>query len=151
MDAARWQQIQDVFLDALELSPAERAPFLDGACGADAELRREVESLLDAGATADPLLDATLDDLVLLVEEDPARGPSAPERAGPYAVLEELGRGASVVGSGRLDQGHRPGQRSPVTGQDGDKERHDDPAKKNHIGTGRPDRSPERRRHRPGQ
>ena len=38
-----------MFLGALDLAdPAERAAYLDGACGRDAELRRRVEGLLAA-------------------------------------------------------------------------------------------------------
>ena len=40
----------DVFGDALELPPEERAAFLDRACAGDPELRAEVESLLAADA-----------------------------------------------------------------------------------------------------
>ena len=37
----------EIFLKAVEKStPAERAAFLDGACGTDVELRAEVESLI---------------------------------------------------------------------------------------------------------
>ena len=36
------------FADAVELTPAERPAFLARACGTDAELKREVESLLAA-------------------------------------------------------------------------------------------------------
>ena len=48
MTPERWQQIDRVLDAALERGPGERAAFLDGACAGDAELRREVESLLRA-------------------------------------------------------------------------------------------------------
>ena len=44
--SANWEHIQNLFLEAVELSSEERARFLDTACGDDAETRREVESLL---------------------------------------------------------------------------------------------------------
>ncbi|MCP5119271.1 MAG: hypothetical protein GY953_51370, partial [bacterium] len=45
MTAERWARIKSVFSDALERDGDERRAFLDQACGEDAELRREVESL----------------------------------------------------------------------------------------------------------
>src|SRR5215469_16563820 len=41
-----WQRVQRLFLEAVDLSPEERVRFLDSACGDDAEIRSEVESLL---------------------------------------------------------------------------------------------------------
>ena len=46
--ADRWQQLQALFHAALELQPDERSTFLDQNCGSDGELRKEIESLLDA-------------------------------------------------------------------------------------------------------
>jgi len=43
MTSERWRQIEELYLAALSLPPAARATLLDRA---DAELRREVESLL---------------------------------------------------------------------------------------------------------
>jgi len=48
MNPDRWRQIGQLYHAALELEPAARAAFLDGACGGAEELRREVESLLQA-------------------------------------------------------------------------------------------------------
>ena len=42
----QWQRIEKLFQSALELEPAQRAAFLDQACGDDEALRHEVESLL---------------------------------------------------------------------------------------------------------
>src|SRR5215469_1842470 len=41
-----WERVQSLFLQAVELSPEERVRFLDSACSDDAEVRRDVESLL---------------------------------------------------------------------------------------------------------
>ena len=46
MDAEHWKRIESLFASALERDPAERARFLDRECGADDELRKEVEELL---------------------------------------------------------------------------------------------------------
>jgi hypothetical protein len=46
MNPERWQRIKDVVADALELSLPARAKFVEQACGEDAELRREVESMV---------------------------------------------------------------------------------------------------------
>ena len=54
MDAVRWQKIKALFDAAQDVEPGERGNFLDGACGDDSELRREVEKLMrsfdDAGS-----------------------------------------------------------------------------------------------------
>src|SRR5215208_1573471 len=48
MDAERYKKIDEVFDAALELEPLKRPAYLKQACGSDSELRREVQSLLDA-------------------------------------------------------------------------------------------------------
>ena len=52
MDADRMRRIQDLFAAALERPPELRAAFLHEAAGADAELRVEVESLLEHDSQA---------------------------------------------------------------------------------------------------
>jgi eukaryotic-like serine/threonine-protein kinase len=44
----RYRKAGHLYHAALEVEPDARAAFLDGACGGDEELRREVESLLTA-------------------------------------------------------------------------------------------------------
>ena len=46
MDSERLKQIEEIYHAALEVSPAKRESFLTEFCGADKNLRREVESLL---------------------------------------------------------------------------------------------------------
>ena len=53
MTPARWQHIKRLAGDALELEPAQRATFLQNACGDDSTMRDEVESLL-AGSSDFP-------------------------------------------------------------------------------------------------
>ena len=42
----RWQQIEEIFQEALQHDPAERDAFVREACRGDTELQREVVSLL---------------------------------------------------------------------------------------------------------
>src|SRR5580704_1197178 len=54
LSSDRWPQLEALFYEAYALEPALRKTFLDQHCGADAVLRKEVESLL---ASADQPLD----------------------------------------------------------------------------------------------
>jgi predicted ATPase/predicted Ser/Thr protein kinase len=49
MDAERWHQIEQLYLNALQRNKEERAAFLSEACTGQADLRLEVESLLAYG------------------------------------------------------------------------------------------------------
>ncbi len=78
--AARWARVEAVFAGAVELPAHARPAFLDRECGADTELRAEVESLLaaheDDGAL--PRLEAA----------------SPPNwRIGTYRLIEPIGSG----------------------------------------------------------
>jgi len=42
----RWEQVEKICQEALELEESRRAAFLEEACAGDEELRQEVESLL---------------------------------------------------------------------------------------------------------
>jgi len=53
-----WARLKQLYQQAEERPPAERAAFLQGACGGDAELLREVESLLKAGQMADSFFES---------------------------------------------------------------------------------------------
>src|SRR5215831_9773603 len=45
---AAMKNARDIFLDALDRTPVDRAVYLDAACGGDAALRQRVEALLRA-------------------------------------------------------------------------------------------------------
>ncbi len=75
----RYLRVKQLLLEALEVEPAQRAAFLDGAIPpSDAALRAEVEELLRFEAEGDDALDA------------PA---PIPERIGRYRILRLLGEG----------------------------------------------------------
>src|SRR5262245_33461325 len=52
MTPERYRQVGQLFHTAFDLEPDEQMAFLEGACGSDQELRREVESLLAAHSGA---------------------------------------------------------------------------------------------------
>jgi hypothetical protein len=114
---------ETIFAAALELpDPAERAAYLDTACGDDVALRRRVEDLLRAHEAVDSLLDAPpgLGDATGAREAGPGPGPIvAPDgrapaaeatealagpiaegpgtRIGPYKLLQQIGEGGMGV------------------------------------------------------
>jgi eukaryotic-like serine/threonine-protein kinase len=53
-----WQTVEEILHQAMALAPEQRAEFLDAACGSDADLRAELNSLLLVG---DDLSDEFLD------------------------------------------------------------------------------------------
>jgi eukaryotic-like serine/threonine-protein kinase len=55
---ARWHRIEQICQDALDRPAAERAVFLQAACGEDAFLRREVEGLLMQEAAGSAFLES---------------------------------------------------------------------------------------------
>ncbi|MBL8909900.1 MAG: protein kinase [Archangium sp.] len=85
MDARRWARVNEVFGKALELkSEAARERYLSETCGTDAELRKEVQSLLDADAKA---RESFLETPAGAKLEQPVT------EIGPWRVVRELGRG----------------------------------------------------------
>src|SRR5262245_18199279 len=48
MDPERWQQVDEILEEALELPEEERTQFLQRVCGADHALQHDVEALLEA-------------------------------------------------------------------------------------------------------
>jgi eukaryotic-like serine/threonine-protein kinase len=57
MTAERWAQIKEVFQQAYSVGPDARDSCLNSLCGGDAELMREVRSLLEAASDEVDLLD----------------------------------------------------------------------------------------------
>ena len=90
----RWQEIESFFTGALALPPEDRAVYLLKVCGDDAELKVEVERLLDASDQAGDFLDL-LDTTVAarLLEADPA----SPEAIGRYQIVRTIGSGGMGV------------------------------------------------------
>ncbi len=97
MTPERWDQIDAILDHALTLPPDEQAAYVRKACGDDEALRQEVESILAAEAEAPAFLDHRAADYVDLFDEDAPANPPPPERVGPYAIHEELGRGGMSV------------------------------------------------------
>ncbi len=118
MTPERWRIVDAVVQGALARAPAERARYLDDACGSDVSLRHEAESLIAAAATADSFLEhpASPRPLASGVSSSAVStsGAAAREAAGEarrertrsrlsaalgasYALERELGRGGMAV------------------------------------------------------
>src|SRR2546421_4696 len=82
---------ESIFAQALEItSAAERAAFLDRACGHEQALRTEVEALLRAQERSGDLLD--LPENAPVTTDQPAREGRGTV-IGPYKLLERIGEG----------------------------------------------------------
>lgn len=94
MTPERLEQIGEVLEKALALDASQRGKYLDEACASDAELRREVESLLDSHEQAGSqfLNEAAISGLGS--PKTPGRAEvGAGRRVGPYLVEKEIGHG----------------------------------------------------------
>jgi serine/threonine protein kinase len=85
--------VESIFFAALEKpSGVERAAFLTGVCGADAELRKHVERMLAAHPKAAGFLKGPAAALSATGEEPPiCEGPGS--LIGPYKLMEQIGEG----------------------------------------------------------
>ena len=82
----RWQKLRDMVLEVLELDPAQRASFLNQACGSDDAMRSQAESLI----CADDEVRSTF-----LNSAPTLRGPALLEgtRIGDYEIVSLIGAG----------------------------------------------------------
>jgi TolB-like protein/serine/threonine protein kinase/Tfp pilus assembly protein PilF len=97
MTPERWQHIEEIFQTALDLAPGERELYLTNACTGDAELQREVETLLTQYEAAGDFIDEPLyqqsgvQALASLIND--AGDPMLGLRVGSYLIESEIGRG----------------------------------------------------------
>ena len=86
--------LEEIFHAALERQTVlERRAFLDGACGADTNLRQRVEHLLEAHEAAASFLEQPLVDSTSAAVVGEAPG----SLIGPYKLLQEIGSGGMGV------------------------------------------------------
>jgi serine/threonine protein kinase/TolB-like protein len=90
---ARWQQVEGLFLAAVELQPSDRAAFLDEHCDGDPELRAEIESLVQSADMAPEFLDRPILDSVKKIAEEPPSTLAPHTRVAEYEIVSLLGAG----------------------------------------------------------
>ncbi len=98
-DPARWRLLESLFYQASDMDERDRAIFLDHACGPDAELRREVESLLAFSGNTGDFIERP-------VTQAARQWSNTASLIGPWKILEPLGDGGmgSVYLARRADE-----------------------------------------------
>ena len=94
METGRLKQIEEIYHAALEIPSAKRESFFREHCGADENLRREVESLLAFEESSDNFLDRPPESLAaeMFVEQEEQANLTGRE-IGHYKVKKLLGKG----------------------------------------------------------
>ena len=98
MTPDRWQMIEEIFHEALELDAAERSRFLADKTANDPELRDEIEKLLsqydDASSFIEqPLYDSAKSGFLSALLDDSDDDPMVGKVLGSYRIEREIGRG----------------------------------------------------------
>jgi eukaryotic-like serine/threonine-protein kinase len=88
-----FQKVDELYHQALSKPKAERANFLESACGGDEELRREVGVLLAYQEKAGKFMDAPAMDVAARMLARTKDRKLAGRQLGPYEILSLLGAG----------------------------------------------------------
>ena len=89
MTPENWQQVKELFAQALERGPAERPAFLAQASPDDGSIRREVESLLVAHDSDSSFMNTPVGQLI--IDDEPIL--AAGQHFGPYEEIVPIGEG----------------------------------------------------------
>jgi len=97
-----WDRVAELYEQAIQIDPGDRATWLDAQCGDDSDLRAEVISLLAAAAASAGYLDRLADDVVSSAVSDmlAARGAGdelCGRQLGGYEVLDVIGTGGTAT------------------------------------------------------
>jgi serine/threonine protein kinase/tetratricopeptide (TPR) repeat protein len=85
-----WKRVEAVLNEALDMSPEDRAAFLDRECAGDLELRREVDSLLASVDKSLGFIERPLHQVAQRLAEE-SEGPGS--RIQAYQLLKVIGEG----------------------------------------------------------
>ena len=108
----RWRQVQDIYVDAMQMGPLKRTPFLEKVCGADVYMRREVESLLECENKVGKFLEQTAIE-VLVRMYGPEVSEEQPDTAGDLigCVIDDRYIVREYIGSGGMGDVYRADHR----------------------------------------
>jgi len=101
MNPERWRRIEQLFEQAVELEPDQRAQWLQNECVGDTVLLNQVESLILSELESGSMINQVIRDASWLLDDQAQ--PTVGQRIGPYEVVREIGRG----GIGSVFLAHR--------------------------------------------
>jgi Tol biopolymer transport system component len=96
MKPENWQEIERIFIFALEYPPAEQAAFLDKSCAGNDSVRKEVERLLERQAEAEGFIEVPAIAVVarrLAADSDSSKRSMIGKTFSHYRIVEEIGHG----------------------------------------------------------
>src|SRR5919106_3966450 len=93
----RWECLVRLLDEALARSQDERPAFLAAACAGDEELRRQIDSLLEAHARTDGPLERLAGAVRMAIRVPVDAGAWIGRTIGPYTIDREIGRGGMGV------------------------------------------------------
>ena len=92
MNSERWQEVKKLFDAVVELTPSEREKILAESCGADVDLRRDVEKLLASSDEAESFMESPAASEVASLIIEP-KNLEAGTSFGHYEIVKQIGAG----------------------------------------------------------
>jgi serine/threonine protein kinase len=93
MTPERWQQIKEIFHEALEHDPGDRATFLLQVCDTDAALREQLAALIASHEQATDFIETPASDLAAAVLIEEQSGLTPGQTLGPFRIRKALAKG----------------------------------------------------------
>jgi serine/threonine-protein kinase len=97
MDEMRWQAVQEVFAQAVNLPAEEQPAAVVALCHGDASMVAEVMELLEEDGRDQPVLDSSIDQAARAVLDFGPLPSLIEKQIGPYKLLRLLGEGGMGV------------------------------------------------------